>query len=362
MQFTDLPLDIVDHILSCIPDYRTLLAAILTSKAQLYKVFQSHKQSILVSVTFNLVGPSLPHAVAAAFFTVLKHQEVRNAEFDERMATTKNRLLFLSRKSFAFLESSIPIMDKLEDIFSQMYAFHKPFFPLYTRDNSIVRCKDRRSTKSVLTYVESLRFRRALYRIWLLTMNLFDVSMSVYDDILDPNSDVDNLSAGQKVNRAVIQYMTARLQQFNKEELIQFVAVINYLTMLRLRLTEANDFTYQGMPSVLCPLPVRRTSAQCVAPPALDMFHNYILSPAHMHHWVLLNKMPYFSEDQRTDGIYLPNFHHALSLVCPSKKLDTNSTIATAAESILDSIVGEDDACECVCKRSPLCYSENCCL
>jgi hypothetical protein len=130
MQFTDLPLDIVDHILSCIPDFRTLAAAILTSKAYMYNVFQSHKQAILISVTFNLVGSALPHAVAAAVNVVLGYEEIRNTDFDERMITTKDRLMSLTRESRIFLESSIPVMDKLEDVFSQMYVSRNTLFSL----------------------------------------------------------------------------------------------------------------------------------------------------------------------------------------------------------------------------------------
>jgi hypothetical protein len=55
MQFTNLHFDVVYHILLSIPDFHILAAAILTSKALIFKVFHAHKQAILTSVAFNLV-------------------------------------------------------------------------------------------------------------------------------------------------------------------------------------------------------------------------------------------------------------------------------------------------------------------
>jgi hypothetical protein len=250
MQFIDLPLDIVDHILSFIPDLRTLAAAILTSKAHIFKPFESHKRVILTSVAFNLVGPSLPHAVAATVGVALSYEQIQNADFDERMTTTKDRLMSLTHESRTFLESSLPVMDKLEDVYSQMYAFTNCYL-LCNRSIFTIRCKDRRSTTSVLTCVESFRLRRALYRIWLLSMCVFVVADNA-SDFGDVDEDLD---------RDVVQYIAARLQQFENHELVQLVAVINFLTTLDIRLTQTYVFANQRMSFTLCSLDERSLNA-----------------------------------------------------------------------------------------------------
>jgi hypothetical protein len=275
MQFTDLPLDIVDHILSFIPDFRTLAAAILTSKAHIFKSFQSHKQAILTSVALNLVGPSLPHAVATAVNVALSYEQIQNADFDERMTTTRDRLMSLTRESRTFLESSIPIMDKLEDIFSQMYAF-SIFLSRCDRSTSFIRYKDRRSTTSVLTDEESLRLRRALYRIWLLSVCVNIVAMDGDDDDLDINSDFGD--ADEELRHIVVQYIAACLQQFDEQELVQLVAVTNFMITLEQRQTQISKFADQRLSSVFCLLYKFLLNAlhrQQLIPPSTTSSHHH---------------------------------------------------------------------------------------
>ncbi|KAG6910681.1 hypothetical protein DXG01_008725 [Tephrocybe rancida] len=65
-----LPLDIIDRILCFLPDYSTLQATILSSKS-FYRVFETHQNSILRAVSYNVTGPALPQAIR-----VLRYHDV----------------------------------------------------------------------------------------------------------------------------------------------------------------------------------------------------------------------------------------------------------------------------------------------
>lgn len=58
-----LPLDLIDRILTSLPDFDTLCATILVSKS-IYNVFKIRPTSIKASVTFNIAGPSAKQAMA----------------------------------------------------------------------------------------------------------------------------------------------------------------------------------------------------------------------------------------------------------------------------------------------------------
>lgn len=60
-----LPLDddIVDRILTFLPDFSTLGAIILTSQ-HFYNVFKIHSNSIIRAVAYNITGPALPQAIS----------------------------------------------------------------------------------------------------------------------------------------------------------------------------------------------------------------------------------------------------------------------------------------------------------
>jgi hypothetical protein len=75
------------------------------------------------------------------------------------------------------------------------------------------------------------------------------VAMHGNDNNSDTNSDLGD--EDEDDSRIVVQYITARLQQFEKHELVQLVAVTNFLVALDQRLTSAAIFTSQRMPPVL---------------------------------------------------------------------------------------------------------------
>ncbi|KAJ7120750.1 hypothetical protein C8R43DRAFT_79843 [Mycena crocata] len=82
-----------------------------------------------------------------------------------------------------------------------------------------ITTKDHTSKTSVLTADESLRFRRAMYRITLYT-KLFSLKQYTLDEI-------ENLSVGTR--RTVRQQRTAVLNEYPTNELLEIVSVVNFL-------------------------------------------------------------------------------------------------------------------------------------
>lgn len=120
-RFTDFPTDVVDLILSHLPDFHTLAAAIKVSKAHTYSVFLNHRKSILTSVAINVAGPALPHALQVALAQEFPETPV-NLNYDESIDTTANLLLSLNSSQRQLLEKSTIAVQELEDLFSQMCA------------------------------------------------------------------------------------------------------------------------------------------------------------------------------------------------------------------------------------------------
>ncbi|KAI0343963.1 hypothetical protein BDW22DRAFT_1109899 [Trametopsis cervina] len=145
LTFTDLPADIVDHILAAMPDFKSLAAMISVSKQYTYAVFREHKRAIISSVALNIVGPSsLPQALQLAS---IRARPRLGYGYDDSWAFASDALVSLPDTMYNNLSVNARPIKGLENFYSQMY-------------------KDRRSKESVLTADESLRFRRAMYRVW----------------------------------------------------------------------------------------------------------------------------------------------------------------------------------------------------
>ncbi|KAJ3729227.1 hypothetical protein C8R42DRAFT_651237 [Lentinula raphanica] len=63
--------DIIDRFLLFSPTFSSLKAALLTCK-QVYRVFQSHRNSVVRAVAYNVAGPALPQALA-----YIRHPDVQ---------------------------------------------------------------------------------------------------------------------------------------------------------------------------------------------------------------------------------------------------------------------------------------------
>ncbi|KAH9853071.1 hypothetical protein C2E23DRAFT_859379 [Lenzites betulinus] len=148
----DLPLDITHDILTYLPDFRSLFAAIEVSKA-FYHAFRSHPRLIIRRVAQNVAGAGCHLAVRAAYceqqclistelVSLPDEEHFRGAEW------TFTRGMGNSVEQFAQAVKTI------EDFYS-------------------IRFKDRTSSTSVLDATEALRFQRAAYRFLLYTIVLW---------------------------------------------------------------------------------------------------------------------------------------------------------------------------------------------
>lgn len=166
MQLIDLPLDACDRLLLHMSDYASLRNIVLSSK-HIYEVFKTRKRSIIQTVEFNEVGPALPQALA------LVHTMIKQDLLEEALEELNN-----PESDYWKADGSIPealalqnvaiVARRLENHYSCLlvYCYRKVLFPYLTVNTR--RYKDQRASTSTLTEEESFRFRRALYRAWIL--------------------------------------------------------------------------------------------------------------------------------------------------------------------------------------------------
>ncbi|KAF8073608.1 hypothetical protein FPV67DRAFT_1478596 [Lyophyllum atratum] len=171
-----LPLDddIIDRILTFLPDYSTLRMTILSSKS-FYNVFKVHPNSILRAVSYNLVGPALPQAIR-----VLRYSPQDSDTQTNPLMTPPSRpwdesdpVSPISNEECSQLETNAEVVNALEDLFSS-------------------RHKDRTSQTSKLNSMESWRFRRAMYRAMLFA-ETFPVLVDEEEDFDDSEPEADEL-------------------------------------------------------------------------------------------------------------------------------------------------------------------------
>ena len=163
--------DIIDYLLTSLPDSGTLLSTILVSKS-FYAAFQAHSNSILTSVTTNQIGSELlPCAIRLAHFNrdgylASRANYVQNFPLERKFSHNGAQI---ATPYLAALTKNDNVVTELELFFSTTCVLLS-VRPRGCADGCIGnRCKDRTSgTRSLLSPSESLRFRRALYRWWLL--------------------------------------------------------------------------------------------------------------------------------------------------------------------------------------------------
>ena len=163
--------DIIDHLLMSLPDTKTLLSTILVSKS-FYNAFRVHPSSILTSVATNQIGPELlPCAIRLTQFN-------RDEYLASRASYVQNFPLEreFSRNEVSAVAPHLATLIRNDDVVTELELFFSitcVLLSIHLRscaDGCIEnRHKDRVSgTLSSLNPRESLRFRRALYRWWLL--------------------------------------------------------------------------------------------------------------------------------------------------------------------------------------------------
>ena len=163
--------DIIDYLLTLLPDSGTLLSTILVSKS-FCEAFQAHPNSILASVATNQIGPELlPCAMRLAHFNrdeylASRANYVQNFPLERKFSCNEAQVI---TPHLAALIKNDKVVTEMELFFSTTCVLLSVHLRGCTDGCIGNRCKDRTSgSRSLLSPSESLRFRRALYRWWLL--------------------------------------------------------------------------------------------------------------------------------------------------------------------------------------------------
>ncbi|KAH7885549.1 hypothetical protein F5I97DRAFT_1410341 [Phlebopus sp. FC_14] len=143
--------DIVDCLLTTLPDIHSLESFVLSSKF-VYDVFQSHRTCVLKAVVSNHLGPVVPQAMCLVKVMV----DVRAYWHGWLAPVAINKLPKESdfRHDFIVTMREAHIIADNHDVVQELEGLYS------------WRQKDPRSTDSQLTQKESARFQRAMYRVW----------------------------------------------------------------------------------------------------------------------------------------------------------------------------------------------------
>lgn len=123
--FTHLPADVVDRVLTFLPDFKSLSAALRTNKRHIYEVFQAHPKSIVLAIAHGVVGPALPQAVRMIliFDRTVDHMPAKASDYELPAPIDHSDLLDISitrNMAERLVEQALPLW-KLEDLFSLWY-------------------------------------------------------------------------------------------------------------------------------------------------------------------------------------------------------------------------------------------------
>ncbi|KAJ6514086.1 hypothetical protein DFH09DRAFT_1196914 [Mycena vulgaris] len=197
-----LPNDVLDRILERAPTFKTLQAAILVSKTW-YHVFLTHPKSLVRSVTENVVGPALPEAMR-----VLRYHdhapggpEWTETGAEDGSAIPKTGEAEMTREEYRLLRQNAAVVKQLEVLFSLRY-------------------RDQLARTSQLTWAESYRFSRAIYRV-MLYCAVFRMPTS--------EDDVREMEESPTERGRIVQQRIAMLNQYSTEELLELNAVLEFL-------------------------------------------------------------------------------------------------------------------------------------
>jgi len=195
--FSSLPLDddLVDRVLMYLPNFETLQAAILSSKA-MHAVFAAHPNSIVEAVAFNVVGDAMPSAL-----NLIRYQPPDDPSPFGHTTAEPTEVRIITPEDARKLSQNAFVVDKFQDNFSH-------------------RHKDRSSERSTLTSAESLRFTRAMYRI-MLYQAVFPGATTPYIDDADTEEEAQ-IHAARK----------AFFTMFSTSELREIHTVTNFMKSL----------------------------------------------------------------------------------------------------------------------------------
>ncbi|EPS99091.1 hypothetical protein FOMPIDRAFT_1147747, partial [Fomitopsis schrenkii] len=213
MSFSDLSEDVLALLLRRLPDFNTLAAVIRSSK-QLYSIFNAHPNSIKRKIAGSLCGHS---DVLPAALRVVRADDNSAKVVPPQPAPEEDMLdIPMTRAEAELLDQFGTVVGSLEDLYSW-------------------RHKDRTSPISRLTPLESIRFKRGIYRFWLYCECY---APPQYDDGEDD-------SVGAAITGAAIEY----LQSFAMDDCFEVAAAAAFCAELYEWNHRAYDPTSSEVPS-----------------------------------------------------------------------------------------------------------------
>ncbi|KAI0359090.1 hypothetical protein OH77DRAFT_1420643 [Trametes cingulata] len=248
--------DIVHEILTSIPDFQTLSAAIRVSKA-FYDVFQAHPKLITHAIARNVVGPALPQAARLAHYV---HQ--RRPEGGDARVPLPDESYFhgsqweLDRYMAAFFEQHARAVQTLEDFYS-------------------LRHKDRTSRSSALEWHETLRFQRAVYRYMLchelILYREFTPAKDPDATDSDEDEDEDQDDGMEDMQKTVQSGLLKMFKDYPSEELFELLEICAFAKDAKtwcLRACWETTFPLQS--ADVSPVNLRTLATQLEEPGAFD--------------------------------------------------------------------------------------------
>lgn len=147
--------DLIDHILTFLPNLADLQSTILSSKA-FFGVFSARPSSFVKAVAYNEIGPALPEALRVFRYKVT---DPWPEDVGGQSPITCAEARSLTRNA--------AVVKGLEGLYSSRHVVLK-FQPFHCYLRA-TRYKDRSSKTSKLNFMESWRFHRAMYTLTLFT-------------------------------------------------------------------------------------------------------------------------------------------------------------------------------------------------
>ncbi|EJD04341.1 uncharacterized protein FOMMEDRAFT_155473 [Fomitiporia mediterranea MF3/22] len=165
--FQSLPLEIREYVLTLVSDYHTLRSAVLSSKC-VHNTFLPRRRTIMREVGLNEIGPALPWAFALVRMKYAL-EEAPLQVVVEGLTDTSPDSAYWNIDIGGREAKALPIV-------SAATRRLESFFCLLR--------KDRTAPTSTLSEVESLRFHRAIYRTWIITVLLGDDMHQLSDIVI----------------------------------------------------------------------------------------------------------------------------------------------------------------------------------
>ncbi|KIY43069.1 hypothetical protein FISHEDRAFT_69483 [Fistulina hepatica ATCC 64428] len=185
--------DVISRIFTFLPDFDSLYATILTCR-HLHSIFKAFPALFTHAVAENIVGPALPDALNALRSPLL---EPPGVDFTPDWCPTFTGVTRIHPYEVCSLVKTAQEIDYLERLFS-------------------IKCKDRRTDlmkESKLSAIESLRFRRAMYRITFFSLVFYFDDPECYDSEEYDEWDLDAVRAARE--RCLRQWPVRELKEIH---------------------------------------------------------------------------------------------------------------------------------------------------